>query len=155
VIQKIRQRACWGLWLLMLLLPAAPCAAAAPNLVGIWQGSSPGIFSTYCINEPVTINIVQQCGNLFRGSATVAGSTKNVVGSIKDGTSINIHGTTAGGHTFMIFGDYQAGVSPKINVIFFYPDSLRVREYDDFQLSYGGGPIIKGGSAALELLLLD
>jgi hypothetical protein len=155
VIQNFRQRAWWGLWLLMFLLPAAPCTAAAPNLVGNWQGSSPGIFSTYCINEAVTLNIVQHCGNLFRGSATVAGSTQNVVGSIKDGTSINIHGTTAGGETFMIFGDYQAGAPPKINVIFFYPDSLLEREYDNFQLSYGGAPKIKGGSAALKLLLLD
>ncbi len=139
----------------MFLLTTAPSAAAAPNLVGTWQGSSPGIFSTYCINEAVTINIVQQCGNLFRGSATVAGSTKNVVGSIKDGMTINIHGTTSGGETFMIFGDYQAGAPPKINVIYLYPYIGLQKEYDDFQLSYEGAPIIKGGSAALQLLLLD
>jgi hypothetical protein len=154
VIQNFRQRAWWGLWLLLFLLTAAP-AAAAPNLVGAWQGSSPGIFSTYCINEAVTLNIVQQCGNLFRGSATVAGSTKNVVGSIKDGTSINIHGNTAGGEIFMIFGDYQAGAPPKINVTYLYPDTSLGKAYDDFQLSYGGPPKIKGGSAALKVLLLD
>jgi hypothetical protein len=155
VIQNFRQRAWWGLWLVMFLLPAAPCAAAAPNLVGNWQGSSPGIFSIYCINEAVTLNIVQQCGNLFRGSATVAGSTRNIVGSIKDGVTINIHGTTSGGDTFIIFGDYQAGAPPKINVSFLYPYTGLQKEYDDFQLSYGGAPIITGGSAALQLLLLN
>ena len=89
------------------------------------------------------------------GSATVAGSSRNIVGSIKDGVTINIHGTTAGGETFIIFGDYQAVAPPKINVSYLYPYSGLQKEYDEFHLSYGGAPIIKGGCAALLLLLLN
>jgi hypothetical protein len=153
VIQKRRRRAWWGLWLLMFFFSTAPCEAAAPNLVGVWQGSSPGIYSSYCFNEPVRINIIQQCGNLFRGYTTFAGSSMGLVGSIKDGTAVYIHGITTGGNMFMVFGNYQAGQSPKINVISFYSGSVLEEEHDDFQLSYGGA--IHRGSAALLLLLLD
>lgn len=156
MIQKRRQRAWWVLWLLIFLLPATQCEAAGPSLVGAWQGSSPAIFRTWCFNEPVTINIVQQCGNLFRGNAAVAGRTTNFVGSIKDGTTIYMHGYTGMSSMFMVFGDYQPGPPRKINVTFYYDSyNLLEEQYDAFQLSYGGPPKIKGYSGALKLLLLD
>jgi hypothetical protein len=81
-------------------------------------------------------------------------STK-VVGSVKDGMSVNIHGVTSIGSSVIIFGNYQAGSPPQINVIFFYPDASSWEGFDDFQLSYTGPPIIKGGFGAPGLLLLD
>jgi hypothetical protein len=155
VIQKMPRRAWLGLWLLMLLLPAVPCAAAAPNLLGLWQGSSPGIFSTYCITRAVKLNIVHQCGNLFRGDVTISGTAIKVVGSVKEGMIINVHGMTSLGSSVIILGNYQAGSQPQINVIFFYPDTSSWEGFDDFRLSYAGPPIIKGGSGAAGLLLLD
>jgi hypothetical protein len=155
VMLETRQRAWRMLWLLIFLLPATPCEAASPSLVGAWQGSSPVIHSTYCSNRAVTINIVQQCGNLFRGNAVVAGSTTNFVGSLKGGTYIYMHGYTAGGDMFMVFGEYQAGSPPHINVSYYYDSNLGQEEYDAFQLTYTGPVKPKGNSGLLQLLLLD
>jgi hypothetical protein len=138
----------------MLLFLAAPSAFAAPSLLGTWQGSSPGIFGSSCFNDQVTINIVQQCGNLFRGNATIAGNTTDIVGSIKNGTIIYMHGIkTSGLSMFTLFGNYLAGPPRKINVTFLYSNEQLAEEYDGFQALYVGGPQSKDTSAVLYLLM--
>jgi len=154
VMQKRRRRAWWGTGLLLFLFLAAPSAFAAPGLVGTWQGSGPGIYGTSCFNDQVTIEIVQQCGNLFRGNANIAGNTTDFVGSIKNETTIYMHGIKAGGLSmFMLFGDYLPGPPRKINVTYLFSNEQLAEEYDAFQASYVGGAQGKDVGAVLYLLL--
>jgi hypothetical protein len=148
------RRACWLLSLLVILSTTPICEAAAPSLVGTWQGSAP---RSGCFNEKITIIITRQCGNLFQGRANRSWSnlsfpTVYFVGSIKNGTTINIHGYTSGAASqIMIMGDYQAGSPAKINVSYLSSGDVQT-EYDTFSVPYAGR-VRKGNMSTFYLLL--
>jgi hypothetical protein len=154
-MHETRQRAWRMMWLLLLLLPATQCEAVGPGLVGVWQGTCPGIYGTHCVNRAVKINIVQQCGNLVRGYTISGGTIINLVGSTQNGTSISLHGAKGSGTVFIIFGDYQAGTPPQINVSYLYDSYVGNQEYDSFLLTYAGPVEGKGSPGLLQLLLSD
>jgi hypothetical protein len=153
VLFRARQGAVPLILLLMVLLLPATGEAAAPNLVGTWQGSAPAI-NVGCSNEKVTITILQQCGNLCRGTVAVSGRNMEVVGKITDGAALYLHGMTVAAAEFLLlWGDYQAGSPPKINVTSLYYSDISW-DYDAFQAIYGGGPVKKGDITPIDLLLL-
>jgi hypothetical protein len=149
VILAKHQRAWWWLVLLVILFSASVCEAA-PNLVGTWQGMAPAM-STACFTQKITISITRQCGNLFQGRATVAGTTINFVGSIKGGSSVNIHGQS-GVKNINIMGNYQAGSPAKINVTYINTSGPQT-EYDTFPANYAGH-VQNSAVGAFDLLLL-
>jgi len=151
VIQAKRLKA-WWLLLLLVLIPLAHGEAAAPNLVGVWKGTAPEAGPGYCLNENLTLTITKQCGNLIRGKATIWTSyTFDFLGSIKEGTMINIHGCP--GSSFFLMGEYQAGSPAKIIVTYLYAGQTNT-QYDTFPASYSG-KVKQGSMAAFDLLLLE
>lgn len=144
----------WWLLLLLILTPVTVCDAAAPSLVGIWQGSAPEAGPGYCTNKDITLTITKQCGNLFRGKATIGTTyTSNIVGSIKNGTAIFIHGSQDI-YLFIIIGEYQSGSPAKINVTYFYTGDSNNTEYDTFSATYAG-EIKKALMGIFHLLMLE
>lgn len=137
----------------LLLFPSA-ALGAAPNLVGIWQGTAPGAGQGYCTTDKITFTITQQCGNLFRGKADLGWTTGDFVGSIKNGSIFYLHGSLFGGTSlFFIIGDYQGGQPATINVTFLNTGETDM-EFDTFPANYTGKlkftPV-----GALDLLLMS
>jgi hypothetical protein len=151
VIIPTRQKIwCWLLFL-MILLPGGVCQAA-PSLVGTWQGSAPGIVGTSCFNKTVTLTIIQQCGNLFRGHVTIGQTTIDVVGRLQGGTSISVNGYTADRtRYFALSGNYVAGPPSGIIVAYLNDGDLENEQYDTFPASFIGGE--RGAITYLQLLL--
>jgi hypothetical protein len=151
VIISTRQKIwCWLLFL-MIVLPGGVCQAA-PSLVGTWQGTAPGIVGTSCFNKTVTLTVVQQCGNLFRGHATIGQTTIDVVGRLQGTTSISISGNTADHKRyFSISGNFVSGSPPGINVTYLSDGDLENEQYDTFPASFIEGKT--GIITHLQLLL--
>jgi hypothetical protein len=152
VIITTRQKIWYWLLFLMIVLPGGVCQAA-PSLLGTWQGTAPGIVGTSCFNKTVTLTIVQQCGNLFRGHATIDQTTLDVVGRLQGSTSISVNGNTADRtRYFTISGNFVPGPPPGIIVNYLSDGDLENEQYDTFPASFISG---KTGTITYLQLLLE